>query len=391
MNIDERINQRRRRGEKAQLVADYEALSPVAHLEEPTNRGRLIEQLLDHLEPVFDGTLPPNAYLYGPAGSGKSAVVTALFAQLGRQSLDPQSVIYTSTRVQPQRRIQFVYLDSRQATSEFEFYRGLVNALVEEELPQRGISTQTLRARLREQLGGSATGLVLAVDHVGEPESTDPAALVDRFARLPSSVSWLVVGRDEPRETVVTQYTGAELRVEPYRDRTLVDVLLRRAADGLRKSSIERDTVRRLADWAEGNAHDAIAALFLAANHAEQAGQTTVESADATAALDSFPRPCVSLGRVLALPANKQAVLRALVDLSETERETVTKATDAVTAAVDLSEGTVKRYIYELAEVGVVERVRSKSDNESEQGRPPSRLEPRFPPAVFRRLYDMQE
>jgi Cdc6-like AAA superfamily ATPase len=388
MNIDERINQRRRQGDQTQLVTDYEALSPAAHIDEPTNRGRLLEQLLDYLEPVFDGSLPPNAYLYGPAGAGKSAVVTALFAHLSRRSIDPQSVIYTSTRVQPKRRIQFVYLDSRRATSEFEFYRELVNALVDDQLPERGIGTGTLRTRLRDQLAGSDTGLVLAVDHVGEPESTDPGVLVDRFAELPSNVSWLVVGRDEPAETVLTRYTGEQLGVERYRERALAEVLLRRAADGLRQSSIDRATVRRLADWAEGNAHDAMAALFLAASRAEGASQRTVEPADADAAVESVPRPCVSLGRVLALPANKQAVLRALVDLSETERETVRKATDAATASVDLSEGTVKRYIYELAEVGIVERVRSKSG--TEQGRPPSRLEPRFPPAVFRRLYDME-
>jgi Cdc6-like AAA superfamily ATPase len=389
MNIEERITQRRRRGDQAQLVADYGALSPVAHLDEPANRGRLLEGLLDQLEPTFDGNLPPNVYLHGPAGSGKSAVVSALFGHLGRQSVDPGSVIYTNTRVKPRRRIQFVYLDSRRATSEFEFYRALVDALVEEELPRRGIGTDSLRTQLRDLLSDPKTGLVLAVDHVGEPETTPAETLVDRFAGLPSNVSWVGVGREDPAETVLTEYTAAELHVEHYRTRALEEVLLRRAADGLRKSSIDRSTVNRLAEWAEGNAHDGLAALFLAALHAERADRLAIEPADATAAIESFPRPCVSLGRVLALPANKQAVLRALVDLSETERETVRKATDAVAASVDLSEGTVKRYIYELAEVGIVERVRSAHD--AEQGRPPSRLEPRFPPGVFRRLYDSEQ
>jgi predicted transcriptional regulator len=100
--------------------------------------------------------------------------------------------------------------------------------------------------------------------------------------------------------------------------------------------------------------------------------------------------PCVSLGIVLALPANRQAVLRELVDLGPEERSSVTATTAAIGGSenVDLSPGTVKRFLYEMAEAGVVERVQSTT--QGGQGRPPSRVEPRFPPTVFRRLYDLQ-
>ncbi len=42
--------------------------------------------------------------------------------------------------------------------------------------------------------------------------------------------------------------------------------------------------------------------------------------------------------------------------------------------------------LYEMAESGVVDRVEATVTNG--QGRPPSRVEPRFPPTAFRRLYD---
>jgi len=103
--------------------------------------------------------------------------------------------------------------------------------------------------------------------------------------------------------------------------------------------------------------------------------------------MNAVPRPSVSLGRVLALLDSRQQVLRRLVTLGE-EGTSVSAAADAIAGspAVDLSAGTVQRLIYELANDGIVERVAS--DRSNGAGRPPSRLEPQFPTAVFRQLYD---
>ena len=123
----------------------------------------------------------------------------------------------------------------------------------------------------------------------------------------------------------------------------------------------------------------------------DQAGRSRIEKADVISALDEIPQPSVSLGRVLALPDNKQAVLRELVDLDEDERASVTATTEAISARpdVDLSPGTVKRFLYEMAEIGIVERVQS--DVENRKGRPPSRVELRFPPTAFSRLYHLKQ
>ena len=169
----------------------------------------------------------------------------------------------------------------------------------------------------------------------------------------------------------------------------LVDVLMTRASEGLAPQALKHELARRIAQWADGNAHDALAALFIAADRAMRDERTRVLADDVEAAITEIPEPSVSLGRVLALPANKQAVLRELVDLDPADRESVTETTEAIASkpTVDLSAGTVKRFLYEMAEVGIVERVQS--DDQSGKGRPPSRVELRFPPTVFRRLYDL--
>ena len=362
----------------------------MTHVDEPSGRGAVFEHLLDHLDPVFDGDLPPNGYVHGDPGVGKSAVVTALFDHLRRFSTETDSVIYTSTRAGSSISPGFVSVDLREGESEFGFYHQVLDALVDDPVPQHGISTDELRERLHALLGESRAGVVVAVDHVGEPGGIDDDDLVDLLAGLPSNVSWLAVGRANPAETTLTDYTATTVRVEPYRAQMLADVLMTRASDGLAQQALDLQVARRIADWAEGNAHDALAALFVAVDRAARADRTRVETEDVTAAIREIPRPCISLGRVLSLPPNKLLVLRELVDLDEDDRASVTATTEAISGDpdVDLSAGTVKRFLYEMAEAGIVERV--KAESKSGKGRPPSRVELRFPPTAFRRLYDIR-
>ncbi len=391
MDIDARIKRRQRRDDGPQLIRDYEALSPVAHIDEPSDRGPVFERLLDHLDAVFDGGLPPNAYVHGPFGAGKSAIVTALFSHLERLSTETRSVIYTSTRAGSQTSPGFIYVDVRETSSKFAFYRRVLDALVEDPVPEHGISTDELRTRLHETLDTSRTGVVVGVDHVGERDSTDTDTLIDLFAGLPSNVSWLAIGRKPPEKIALTEYTATAIPIERYQRQMLVDVLMTRASEGLAQQALDHELARQIADWADGNAHDALAALFIAADRANQAGRGRLSEGDVAAGCAGVPQPSVSMGRVLVLPPNKQLVLRELVDLDAEDRASVTTTTEAVSSrpAVDLSAGTVKRFLYEMAEIGIVERVQSTAEHS--KGRPPSRVELCFPPTVFRRLYDLQQ
>ena len=390
MDLKARIRRRRRTGNTAPLVLDYEAISPIAHVSEPTGRGPVLERLLDYLDPVFDGGLPPNAYIWGPMGAGKSAIVTALWANLSAQLSESQSVIHTTTRSQPTNAPQFVYVDSRKAASAFAQYRTILDAVSAESIPEKGIGTDTLRSRLAEALRPPDENVIVAIDHVGEPETCEMATIADRLAPLEPSLTWVAIGRPDPDELSV-ELPPERIEVPAYRRHDLVDILTSRASEGLSERALQHEQTREIADWAEGNAHDALAALFGAANRAASNSRSRIHSEDITAGMMDVPRPCSSLGRVVALPPNRQLVLRTLVDLDEHARESVERATDAIveTASVDLTAGTVKRFLYELAETGIVERVRREAASEG-HGRPPSRVEPRFPTTVFKRLYDTQ-
>ena len=390
MNINARIQRRRQETDSRRLVRDYEAISPVAHVEEPVGRGPAIERLLDHLDPVFNGTLPPNAYVHGPFGAGKSAVVTALFAQLERVSAQSREAIQTTTRARSSPTPWFVYVDLRETTSEFAFYHRVLNEVVEQTVPEHGVGTEEIRTRLHAALRGASTGAVLAVDHVDAPDVMETGVdVVDLFAGLPSNVSWLAVGRRAPAESQLSTYTAHDIPIERYQRRVLIDVLMTRASNGLAQQALDHTLARRLAGWADGNAHDALAALFVAADRAERRARDRLVEADVEAAVEEVPHRSASLAAVLALSANKRLVLRTLVDLDRSERRSVTATTEAIASDpdVDLSAGTIKRYLYEMADVGVVERVQA--TEQTGKGRSPSRVELRFSPTVFRILYDL--
>ncbi len=397
-SLAERIRRRQRAAESPPLVRSYESLSPTTHVEAPPQRGPVFERLLDHLDPVFDGRLPGNAYVWGPRGAGKSAVVTALFDRLERRSTETASTRDAPAPPTTPPLPAFTRVDARTATSEFAFYHAVLDSLLDTSVSRQGIGTDTLRSRLRDRLDDTR-GTVVAVDHVdrlGEEEATPnsdatAAALRDRFTPLPDNVRWLAVGRRPPAETTVASHASSTLAVEPYEPEMLVDVLLRRTEEGLSRRAFGYGQIRRLADWADGDAHDALAALFAAVDAADSAGRSRVTETDVTAGIEAVPASTVSLARVAALPANKRRVLRRLVDLTAAERESVTTATERLCAApdLDLSANTVERFLYELAETGVIERVQSTVDRTS--GRPPSRLELRLPTTVFRRQYDERE
>ena len=175
MNIDDRI-ERRLDGEPGTGVfVDFDAVSPVSHVDSPVGRGPMIERLLDAFQPALSGSAPPTVYVYGPKGSGKSAVVAALFERLAARG-GPRRAIQTTTRAVEPAVPGFAYVDARRASTRFRLYRALLSATTDEPVPGRGVGTDELTETLR---GAVRTGpdLVVAVDHVGEPETPSPAAL----------------------------------------------------------------------------------------------------------------------------------------------------------------------------------------------------------------------
>ncbi|AXR82899.1 Cdc6/Cdc18 family protein [Natrarchaeobaculum sulfurireducens] len=378
MNLQDRIDRRRSAHQEQSIVVDWTHLSPVVHRPEPIGRGPVLEQLLDALEPVFDDELPDPVAIVGPPGSGTSAIVTALFDALDDRLGDSSRPIETTTRAgDASPSTSFVAVDARRVESAFAFYRTLLSALSSTPVPESGIGTGELRDRLRERFDRPDRRAVVAIDHHDEPETLAYDRARTLLEPVAEHVSTVAVGQREPEG-----WTGETVLVPAYRHHELVDVLTDRASTGLAAGVLDHELVRDLAVWADGNAHDGLAALFTAGFVATEAEADRIDTEHVQKAMAAVPNESVHVDRALAVSKTRQQVLLELVSVEARDRP-IREVAAAISDRSDLTTGTVKRFLYELADRGVIERVQLPG---SGSGRRPSTVEPRFPTTVFQSL-----
>ncbi|MFC6872465.1 Cdc6/Cdc18 family protein [Halobellus marinus] len=382
MDLTERIDRRRSRSQENDLIVDRDALNPAVHPPEPVGRETLFEAMLDAIDPLFDRAVPPNTYVWGPPGAGKSAIVTALISAL-ESEMTGQRPFYTATRSGSDRAdVRFVYLDARYANSRFRIYRELLDGLLVDTVPERGVSTDALEERITSVLGASETVLV-AVDHLGEATTTEVSELGSFFEPF-DNLAWLGIGRDPPEELSMP-LPEQQVHVPAY-TYELVDILTVRGSRGL-SQTLDHAHTQRIAEWADGDAHDALAALFVAATEAEADGATRLRDAHIDAGIEAVPTDGVSMGQVLALSDNETRVLEQVLDLSADGDERIDAVAARIADQTDLTEGTVKRLLYELAQFGVLER-RAVAVSGATNGRRPSGVAPNFSARLFATLRD---
>ncbi|WP_247002217.1 Cdc6/Cdc18 family protein [Halosolutus gelatinilyticus] len=378
MNLQERIARRRSVHQGRAVVVDREHLSPVVHRSEPVGRGPVLEQLLDELEPVFDGGLPPPVAVVGPAGSGTSAIVTALFNAMNERFGESSQAMGTTTRGGSSGPVTwFVYVDARRVDSAFAFYRAVLSVVSSDTVPESGVGTDDLRDRLCDRLSRHDRRAIVAIDHHDEPETLAYGRVRSLLEPAAESVTAIAVGQREPDE-----WDGPTVTVPAYRQHELVDVVTDRASTGLAAGALDHEFVRELAEWADGNAHDALAALFGAAILASDERSARIDAGHLEAAMADVPENGVHVDRALALQETRQHVLLDLISVESAGRPIREVAAD-IAGRSSLTAGTVKRFLYELADRGVIERVPLPS---SGSGRRPSTVELRFPTIAFRAL-----
>lgn len=380
MDLAERIARRRNRRSEDRLVVDWDALDPTVHLPEPIGREALYEAILDAIDPVFDEVLPSNVYVWGPEGSGKSGIVTALISSL-RSELTGHQQLFTATRGESESSdFQFVYLDARQSNSQFTIYQGLLDSIRVESVPRRGVGTADLREQLRSELS-TREGVLVAVDHLGEPDTIaldELYGFLDHFDRL----SWIGVGR-EPPDRLPLPLPEEQIHVPAY-TYELVDILTVRGSRGLSRN-LSHTHAQQLTEWADGNAHDALAALYLAATAAEADDEPRLRHDDIIAGIDAVPKHGVPIGRVLARTENEQLVLHRLLDVPRDRDVAITTEAEEIASSSDLTSGTVKRLLYELAQIDILKRVEVTVSGQL-VGRQPSMVVPNFSAALFEHL-----
>lgn len=378
MNIRDRIARRRRQNTTGSgVLVDPVSIAPTTHPDEPVGRGPLVERLLDALDPVFDDAVPEPTAVCGPSGSGKTAIVRALFDTLDVVLGSRGQAIGTTTRASTPLDVRFAVVDGRHADSEFQAYRHLLAALSDDAVPEGGVSTGALHDRL-VAAADRHDAVVVAVDHVDEPGTLD-ASVVASLADDTRLVPWYVTREPlDARQLAPGRPPARTVRFEPYRTHTLVEVVTERASRGLAPNALDHENARTIARYADGNAHDALSLLYDAAARADAEDAGRVHAHHVEAAVAAYPNDSVSVARALAEPANHQRVLAALVALDD-PAPSIPDAAAAIADRTDLTEGTVTRFLYELANVGLLARTPGEDGT--------STVAPRFPGRLFAALH----
>lgn len=379
MELHDRISRRRRRGgESGGILLDPIALAPITHPDEPIGRGPILERILDILDPVFDDNVPRAAAISGPPGVGKTAILTTLFGELDAVLGRRDQIIGTTTRARSPLDVRFAVVDGRTADSEYQLYRHLLDALTDETVPEGGVSTAALHDRVMDRCRRH-DAVVVACDHLGEPGTLE-ATIVHDLAMEGNVVPWYV-SRDPLGEidTPPARLPDATVEFEAYREHTLVEIVTDRASRGLAPNALDHDTARSIAKHADGNAHNALALLYDAASRAETDDADRVRREHIDAARDAFPENAVSVARALAQSRNHQRVLASLVSLAPSA-PTIPEAATAIAGMTDLTESTVTRFLYELADLELLAREPTDAGT--------STVTPRFPGALFDALHN---
>jgi len=383
VNIDDRIERRLGYDVGAGVLVDIDAVSPMSHTESPVGRGPGIERLLDVFEPAFAGSLPPSAYVHGPKGAGNRRSSPRCFNGSHPTAATPgDSDIDTSGRADAP---GFVYVDARRAPTRFRLYHAALDAVSDDPVPEHGIGTDELAESLREAVN-TGPDLVVAVDHANEPETPSATTIVEWLTAVSDRVVPVCLGREKP--AAIEWEPDEVVAFEPYRRHVLVELLTSRCSTGLGRDALTHDQIREVSEWADGDAHDALAAVTGAAITAERAGASTVRPEDLDEGSRRFRARASRSGGSSRSPESRRRLLYELVSLSDDDRASVSAATETIASrkAVDLSPSTVRRVLYELADAGLLDRVTARRSDG--KGRPPSRLVPRFPTLVFQELFD---
>jgi Cdc6-like AAA superfamily ATPase len=378
VNIRDRIARRRRQNTTGSgILVDPLALAPITHPDEPVGRGPVVEQCLDALDAVFDDEIPEPAAIVGPAGTGKTAVVRALLGALDTVLGRRGQAIGTTTRASTPLDVRFVVVDGRRASSEFQAYRNILATLTDDTVPEGGVSTSALQDRLVETIARH-DAVVVAVDHVDEPDTLDAGVLAS-LGETTAVVPWYVT-RDplDGRQLAPGTPPATTVRFDAYRTHTLVEIVTERASRALAPNALDHENARTIARYADGNAHDALALCYAAAERADADDAGRVHAHHVEAAVAAYPSDPVSVARALAEPANHQRVLATLVALDD-DSPMLPDAADAIADRTDLTESTVTRFLYELANADLLTRTPGEDGS--------STVTPRFPPRLFATLH----
>jgi len=215
-------------------------------------RKTLMQEIEACLAPSLRRDKPENVWIWGPVGSGKTAVAKSILRKLTRET-----------------RAKGCYVNCWEHDSLYSVLDCLVT-----ELRILGAEQQDTAFKLERLRRAVSDGpFIVVLDETDRPEPKDREAIIHGLLTL-ERVGLVCISDSEDAyfaldERVKSRLNPKMVPFQPYSDREILEILTSRAEKGLARDSWTLPALERIAHLAKGDARIAILTLHNAAEAAE--------------------------------------------------------------------------------------------------------------------------
>lgn len=297
-----------------------EILLPEYVPEELPHREEQILQLAKIIAPVLRGSKPPNVFIYGLTGTGKTAVTKYV---LRRLLLKVKSGVLTA------------YINCRKSSTNYRVLAELASA-VGRPVPFTGLSTTEVLKRFTYTLENRGGILLIVLDEIDWLVKRSGDSVLYFLTRINeelsrSKVAIIGVTNDlkfmeylDPR--VKSSLGEEELVFPPYNNRELEDILRRRSEEAFYPGVLEEGVIPLCAAIAakqNGDCRLALDLLLKAADLAEREGASKVSEEHVRMAQREVERNLI-VDTVKSMPLHVKLTLLAILSLEKNRVKNIT-------------------------------------------------------------------
>ncbi|MDF9747777.1 orc1/cdc6 family replication initiation protein [Natrinema salsiterrestre] len=352
------------------LIRDRSLLDPNHIVEEDRIVGRdeQLQEVTKMLRVALGDNRPPNLFLYGPSGTGKSLITKAVCKNIS-EICETRDIRFGTIEVNCQD------LDTLGVAVYELASRAADEALVEVEVPKHGVATKEKWDELYRIVNENFDSAVFVLDEldmlVGRRDKQEPAfsRLLYQLSRaganneLTAHVSVVAISNDtKMMESVgsraLSSFTPEDVHFDDY-DANQLQSILRRRQDAFFEDVLDEDVIPLAAAFAaqtHGDARKAIDLMRVAGELAEREGDEHVREEHVREAQDKVEKNRV-LEVVRGISTQKKLCLYATAAVaSETDDESARSTTgyrvyQFLTDAIDAEQYHQETYVNKMKEM----------------------------------------